>query len=172
MLGWSSYTIYCAFAFQRPLSSSNNELLLLLLDGVRKVKFKYIVLCLNASTKFYNARRACRHAALMGIYWSFTHTLHKKWSFPLRIFSVNVIKSEKWKTSFFVQWYVLLLSIQWIVYYYRWCAEHAEKMQLIWSHLLNKSLMANFIFLCSVSLTISKGTLHEVFAVLLVLFSV
>ena len=81
---------------------------------LRKVKFKYIVLCLNASTKFYNARRACRHAALMGIYWSFTHTLHKKWSCPLRIFSVNVTKSAVscefghiywrnpyWKTSFF-----------------------------------------------------------------------
>ena len=44
-------------------------------------------------------------------------TLHKKWSFPLRISSVNVIKSAvswgfghiywinpRWKTSFFVQW--------------------------------------------------------------------
>ena len=45
--------------------------------------------------------------------------LHKKWSFPLRISSVNVTKSAancgfdhiywrnpKWKTSFFVQWEV------------------------------------------------------------------
>ena len=47
---------------------------------------------------------------------SLIFTLHKKWSFPLRIFSVNVTKSEgncefghiywrnlKWKTSFSVQ---------------------------------------------------------------------
>ena len=39
------------------------------------------------------------------------HTLHKKWSFPLRISSVIVTKSAgnwgnpQWKTSFFVQWH-------------------------------------------------------------------
>ena len=46
------------------------------------------------------------------------YTLHKKWSFPLRISSVNVTKSAgncefghiywrnpEWKISFFVQWY-------------------------------------------------------------------
>ena len=43
-------------------------------------------------------------------------TLHKKWSLPLRIFSVNVTKSAGLR---------------------------------IWSHLLKKSLIENFIFLCS-----------------------
>ena len=50
--------------------------------------------------------------------------LHKNWSFPLRIFSVNMTKSAKnlW----------------------------------IWSHLLNKSLMENFIF-CAVQKTLFRG---------------
>ena len=47
----------------------------------------------------------------------FFYTLYKKWSFRLRISSVNVAKS-------------------------------AKKLR-IWSHLLKKSLMQNFIFLCS-----------------------
>ena len=50
--------------------------------------------------------------------------LHKKWSFPLRVSSVNVIKSAvscefghiywrnpKWKTSFFVQWKTFILVL-------------------------------------------------------------
>ena len=48
-------------------------------------------------------------------------TLHKKWSFPLRISSVNVTvascgfshiywKNPYWKTSFFVQWNILTLG--------------------------------------------------------------
>ena len=51
-------------------------------------------------------------------------TLHKKWGFPLRIFSVYVTKSAgncgfghiywrkpEWKTSFFVQWKSISLDI-------------------------------------------------------------
>ena len=43
-------------------------------------------------------------------------TLHKKWSLPLRISSVNVTKSAvfQWKTSFFVQFYSLLLKYQFL----------------------------------------------------------
>ena len=53
------------------------------------------------------------------------NTLHKKWSFSLWISSVNVTKSAgncvfghnywrnpKWKTSFFVQWYLFLFPLK------------------------------------------------------------
>ena len=55
MLCLSSYTILSHFTFQK--TSSSNELLLLLFDGLWKVKVKYIVLFLNASVKFQNARK-------------------------------------------------------------------------------------------------------------------
>ena len=32
------------------------------------------------------------------------NTLHKQWSFPLKISSVNYWRNPSWKTSFFVQW--------------------------------------------------------------------
>ena len=59
------------------------------------------------------------------------YTLHKKWSFPLRISSVNVTKSAGdcgfghiywrihwWKTSFFVQWYRVIASWYELYYYH------------------------------------------------------
>ena len=57
MLCFSSYTIYLAcpydtLTFERLPNSNNNESLLLLFDGLSSVKAKYIVLSLNASTKF------------------------------------------------------------------------------------------------------------------------
>ena len=61
----SSYTIYSAFTFRRPLNSNNNESLLLLLDGLQKVKGTCIVLCLNASANLQNASVASCHVALM-----------------------------------------------------------------------------------------------------------
>ena len=55
MLCLSSYTILSRFTFQS--TSSSNELLLLLFDGLWKVKVKYRVLFLNASVKFQNVRK-------------------------------------------------------------------------------------------------------------------
>ena len=55
MLCLSSYTILSHFTFQK--TSSSNELLLLLFDGLWKVKVKYRVLFLNASVKLQNARK-------------------------------------------------------------------------------------------------------------------
>ena len=48
LLCLSSYTMYSAFTFQRTSNSKNNELLLLLFDGLWNLK-AYVVLCLNAS---------------------------------------------------------------------------------------------------------------------------
>ena len=36
------------------------------IDGLSKVKAKYIVLCLNALAKFRKVRGVCHHPALMG----------------------------------------------------------------------------------------------------------
>ena len=58
--------MYPDITFQMPLNSSINELLLLLFDGLWKVKAKHIVLCLIASAKFWNAKGASYHPALMG----------------------------------------------------------------------------------------------------------
>ena len=49
-----------------PSNSSINESLLLLLDGLLKLKAKDIVLCLIASAKFGNAKEESYHPALMG----------------------------------------------------------------------------------------------------------
>ena len=46
-------------------SSNGNELLLLLLDGLWKVKAKYIALCSNTLAKLQNARGTSRHPVLM-----------------------------------------------------------------------------------------------------------
>ena len=66
MLCFTSYTMYPDFTFYMLSNSSINESLLLLLDGLRKVKAKDIVLCLIASAKFGNAKGASYHPALMG----------------------------------------------------------------------------------------------------------
>ena len=52
--------------FQKTSNSNNNEFLLLLFDGLWKVKAKYIVLCLNASAKLQNVRGASCPPALIG----------------------------------------------------------------------------------------------------------
>ena len=82
------------------------------------------------------------------------HMLHKKWSFPLRIFSLNVTKfalscgfdhiywrNPKWKTSFFVEWSLrekfpntefLLVHI---FLYLDWIQENTDQKKLrIFSH--------------------------------------
>ena len=61
-----SYTLFLDLTFQMPLNSSMNESLLLLFDDLWKVKTKHIVLCLIALTKFWNAKGASYHPALMG----------------------------------------------------------------------------------------------------------
>ena len=52
------YTMYPDFTFQMPSNSNNNKLLLLIFDGLWKVKAKYIVLNLNTLAKFWNAKGA------------------------------------------------------------------------------------------------------------------
>ena len=54
------------FTFQRSSNSNNNESIWLPFGGLWKVKVKYIVLCLNASAKFWNVKGASYHPALMG----------------------------------------------------------------------------------------------------------
>ena len=63
-----------------------------------------------------------------GLEWDFrSKSLHKKWSFPLRISPVNVSKSAgnwrfghiywrnpQWKTSFFVQWILSAVVRSWL----------------------------------------------------------
>ena len=66
MLCFSSYTMYPDFTFQMPSNSSTNESLLLLLDGLQKVKAKDKVLYLITSAKFGNAKGASYHSTLMG----------------------------------------------------------------------------------------------------------
>ena len=51
-------TMYPDSTFQMPSNSNNNKLLLLLFDGLRKVKAKCIVLSLNGLAKFCNAKGA------------------------------------------------------------------------------------------------------------------
>ena len=51
----SFYTKYPVSTIQTP-SNSNNNKLLLLFGGLRKVKANYIVLNLNALAKFWNAK--------------------------------------------------------------------------------------------------------------------
>ena len=93
-------------------------------------------------------------------------TLYKKWSFPLRIFSVNVTKSAgncgfghiywrnpPWKTSFCVQCSCLDdLHIFYMPYEHNTCLHFLRATLRIWSHLPKKFLMENFIF-CAVCLT-------------------
>ena len=50
--------MYPDFTCQAPSNSNNNKLLLLLFDGLLKVKAKCIVLSLNALAKFWNAKGA------------------------------------------------------------------------------------------------------------------
>ena len=52
------YTMYPDFTFQAPSKSNHKKLLLLLFDGLWKVKTKCIVLSLNALPKFWNAKGA------------------------------------------------------------------------------------------------------------------
>ena len=77
-------------------------------------------------------------------------TLHKKWSFPLNISSVNVTKSAvfrgfvhiywrspSWKTSFFVQCYSKFLSFSQRVYlrknkFFPWYSFEITQRELVW----------------------------------------
>lgn len=68
MLSFSSYTKYLTLTFQGPFSIKRNESLLLLFDGLWKVKAKYILFWLNALAMFLNVKRASRHPALIGNY--------------------------------------------------------------------------------------------------------
>ena len=52
------YTMYPDLTCQAPSNSNNNKLLLLLFDGLLKVKAKCVVLSLNALAKFWNAKGA------------------------------------------------------------------------------------------------------------------
>ena len=61
--------------FQKTSNSSNNKLLLLLFDGLWKMKAKYIVLCLNASAKLQNPSGVSRLPALIGNCWTWSHVL-------------------------------------------------------------------------------------------------
>ena len=71
-------------------------------------------------------------------------TLHKKWSFPFRVSSVNVTKSAdscgfghicwrnpKWKNSFFVQWNE---------FFFFWEKEHRKIIQMIQEEILHQVL--------------------------------
>ena len=51
----SSFTIYSVFTFEKLWKSNNNEQLVLLFDGLLKVKAKYEALLLNALANFQNA---------------------------------------------------------------------------------------------------------------------
>ena len=89
-----------------------------------EVYWKWILLMLNKNTwKMSLTNKEFQHKSLfclfvfLDVFWVFIHlALHKKWSFPLRISSLNVTKSAVssgfshiyrrnplWKTSFFVQ---------------------------------------------------------------------
>ena len=59
-------TMYLDFTFQRPSNGNNNKSLFLLFHGLWKMKAEYIILCLNTSAKFRNAKGASYHPALMG----------------------------------------------------------------------------------------------------------
>ena len=73
-------------------------------------------------------------------------TLHKKWSFLLRISSENVTKSAKMNFSikdFFSKW------------------DQIRRKLRIWSHLLQKSIMENFIFCVVLRLKFSHLNEHK-----------
>ena len=59
-------TMYLDFTFQRPSNGNNNKSLFLLFHGLRKMKAEYIILYLNTSAKFRNAKGASYRPALMG----------------------------------------------------------------------------------------------------------
>ena len=106
----------------KPASSSSNAMF--------KVSYKHTKsMCLIVYSKFVIKTPEWLYWCQSGVYFRFRTdftqcsvvfiaylTLHKKWSFPLRICSVNVTKSKDscgfghiywrtlyWKTSFFVQ---------------------------------------------------------------------
>ena len=75
---WNCMLIFSAFTFQR--TSSINELLLLLFDGIWKVKAGYIVLCLDVSVKFQYFSRTFCHPAWMDNSWTCSHMSYSSFS--------------------------------------------------------------------------------------------
>ena len=106
--------------------------LLRVFDFRNNVKFKFLFAYL-----FIKKMNSWNYRHISIVIWLKYISLHKKWSFPLRISSVNLTKSAvscgfghiywrnpSWKTSFFVQCLVLLrwfdLEKIKLVYYYNY----------------------------------------------------
>ena len=101
------YKFSCLLLAPKMLAAKNHQL-----NDLRLLLFSFpCSLCCNT----------LKYLEMKGEMVQLKYTLHKKWSFPLRILSVNVTKSAvscefgnsywrnpKWKTSFVVQWNFLI----------------------------------------------------------------